>query len=221
MTYINFHTHHYKNDDTIQILNVFSQDMHDESPEYLFSVGVHPWHIHQVDLADCYRTIEGATRFKNMLAIGECGLDRSIQTIFAQQEECFRIQVNIAEAYSKPLIIHCVRAYSDLIRIKKETGSEIPWIIHGYQGSYQTTRDLTRHGFYFSVGEQMMKTSSKHEIFRSIPLNRLFLETDDLQIPIRQIYDQASDILKIEKEILAETLLSNFNAMFESHKIEK
>jgi TatD DNase family protein len=220
MTYLNMHTHHHENDGTIGIMNLFPQDLQEKCPEFLFSVGLHPWHILEVNPEYCYEIIERATQLKNMIAIGECGIDRSIQTDFAQQEECFRIQVNIAEIHAKPLIIHCLKAYSDLIRIKKETRSKVPWIIHGYMANFQTNKDLIRHGFYFSVGKQLIKTSSKHEIFRSIPIERLFLETDDYQIPIEEIYDQASGILKIEKEKLSETILDNFNAIFKSHKIE-
>jgi TatD DNase family protein len=221
MTYINFHTHHQPSDGTIGIVNLFPQDFQEKFPEFLFSIGLHPWHIPEVNPEYCYGVIERAIQLKNMIAIGECGVDRSVSTVFALQEECFRIQVNIAAYHSKPLIIHCVKAFSDLIRIKLDTKSEVPWIIHGYFANNQTTKELLRHGFYFSVGETMLKTSSKHEIFRSIPLNRIFLETDDLQIPIGQIYDQAAGILNIEKEKLEETILNNFNALFDSHKVEK
>ena len=109
-----------------------------------------------------------------MLAIGECGLDRSIKIGFADQILCFRQQVMIANKYCKPLIIHCVRAYSDLLKLKKEDKSDLPWIIHGYNGNLETTLNLIKHGFYFSVGEQLLRNASKHEVLRLIPLEHMF-----------------------------------------------
>jgi TatD DNase family protein len=221
MQYIDFHTHHLKEENNIRIRNVFAQDLISFSPEYLFSAGLHPWHIDVVNLDDCFRSIEQSTLMKNMLAVGECGLDRSITTDFALQEKCFRIQIEIAEIHSKPLIIHCVRAYSDLIKIKNETKSKVPWIIHGFQGNQQITQSLIGHGFYFSVGEKLLKTNSKHEVFKSIPLNRLFLETDDHEISIDRLYKLAADILLIDQEKLSQAIFNNFETLFESSNLKK
>ena len=221
MVQINIHTHHHIKDGNLQVVNLFSQNLSDINPDYLFSTGIHPWHIQKVNLNDCYRNLERSIGIKNMIAVGECGLDRSIELDFALQEKCFKVQIEIANEHAKPLIIHCVRSYSDLIRIKKETKSEVPWIVHGYMASHQTTKQLISHGFFFSVGEKLLNAISKHEIFRSIPIDRLFLETDNHQISISQIYDQASSILKIDNEILSEYILRNFNTIFGTHKIEK
>jgi len=221
MLYLDFHTHHLKQENNIRIRNVFAQDLLNFSPEYLFSAGLHPWHIEQVDLDDCFRVMEQSIILKNMLAIGECGLDRSIKTSFALQEECFKIQIKIAEAYSKPLIIHSVRAYSDLVRIKKETKSKVAWIVHGFNGNEQVTQSLIDHGFYFSVGEKLLKTNSKHKIFKSIPMNRLFLETDDREITIDQMYMLAADILQIDHEVLSQVTVSNFEKLFGDSNLKK
>src|SRR5665647_1255193 len=176
MQRINLHTHRVKNDGEIQILNLFAQDLSLAIPDFLFSVGLHPWHIDKVNPEECFEAIERASVLENMLAVGECGLDRSISTDFALQEHCFKKQIQIAVNKNKPLIIHCIRAYSDLEKLKKETKSDIPWIIHGYQGNMETTQSLIRHGFYFSVGESLLKNDSSQKVLQLIPLERLFLE---------------------------------------------
>jgi len=220
MNPIDIHTHRLSSEDGIQILNIFAQDIPNDEPEYLFSSGLHPWHIGKVNPDDCFRAIEQATEFKNMLAIGECGLDRSISTNFALQEMYFQEQIRIAARYHKPLIIHCVRAYSDVIHLKRKTRSGVPWILHGYNSNLDTTLNLIKHGFYFSIGEQLLKNESRHPIFQTIPIERLFLETDDREISIRKIYSLAAPILKIEEKMLVETIFSNFTTLFGNEKIK-
>lgn len=211
---IDIHTHQYKSETFIQILNVFSQDLYHPDSINFFSIGLHPWHIGLVNPEECLHSIELASQKKNMLAVGECGLDRSVAIDFALQEEYFRKQIMIADRYYKPLIIHCVRAFSELIRLKKECKSTIPWIIHGFQGNQQTALQLIKHDFYFSVGEPLFTQPLKSEILSFLPLNRLFFETDNSKTSIREIYLQASQALKIDKEKLSGIILENFKRVF-------
>lgn len=219
MQYIDFHTHQTKQNRNIQIRNIFAQNLRHSTPEFLFSAGLHPWHIGKVNPGECFIAMESSAMQVNMLAIGECGLDRSISTDFALQEKYFFEQIKIAEEHCKPLIIHCVRAYSDLLRIKKEMKSDIPWIIHGYRANLETTLNLLSRGFYFSVGEKLLKDVAKQDILKTIPLERLFLETDDSEIPIQKIYLFAAQILKIDEELLAEAIHNNFKTLFGDDKL--
>ena len=214
MQAIDLHTHRVNRNGNIQVLNVFAQDLPIDDPDNFFSAGLHPWHIATVNLEECFRAIDQAAMQKDMLAVGECGLDRLISADFAFQEWCFKQQIQIAEKYGKPLIIHCVRAYSDILKQKKESKSGLPWIIHGYRGNLQTTLSLIKQNFYFSVGEQLLKDKAKHDIFRSIPIDRLFLETDDHEILISEIYSMATQILSIDKNELDQILVSNFKTVF-------
>jgi TatD DNase family protein len=219
MQLINLHTHRTNETGDIQILNVFAQDLTNDEPDFLFSSGLHPWHITDVNHEECFQAIDRVASQKNMLAVGECGLDRSVGVVFAIQEWCFRQQVQIANNYRKPLIIHCVRAYSDLLKLKKEGKSGVPWIIHGYRENLETTLSLIKHDFYFSVGDQLLKDKTKHDIFRSIPIERLFLETDDRDITISEIYSITAQILKLDEKELAQIVASNFKTVFGEDKL--
>ena len=154
-----------------------------------------------------------------MLAIGECGLDRSITINFALQELCFRKQVEIAEKYSNPLIIHCVRAFPELLKLKKESRSTIPWIIHGFQGNEQATLQLIKHDFYFSVGELLLFNHPKREILSIIPPDRLFLETDNREISISKIYSLAAQLLNIDENTLCGIISGNFKNVFRNKNV--
>ena len=100
------------------------------------------------------------------------------------------------------------------------TKSVVPWIIHGYQGNQEATLNLIRQGFYFSVGEKLLKNESKHAIFKTIPIERLFLETDDQQISIDEVYSMAAQIRKVDEEMLVEILFNNFTYLFGNAGLE-
>lgn len=214
MQKINLHTHRSFPGDHLQLLNMFAQDLPFTGNDQFYSAGLHPWHIGKVDPEACFQALELAAKQQNMLAVGECGIDRAIETDYEKQELYFKMQMDIAIKYAKPLIIHSVRAHSDLMKLKKESKSAIPWILHAYQGNKETTINLIRNGFYFSVGELLLKNEKKHDIFRAIPANRLFLETDDQEISIQQIYFIASQLLGCEEELLTETIFNNFKTVF-------
>jgi TatD DNase family protein len=219
MQYIDMHTHQSPNAKDVQVRNIFAQDLPLSDTGYFYSAGLHPWHIGQVNVQECFQKLEHAIRQKNMIAIGECGLDRSVTTDFAIQEKYFTQQATLAESNSKPLIIHSVRAYSDLLRIKKELKPNVPWILHGYFANLETTHSLISNGFYFSAGSKLLGNPAKSEVLKIIPAERLFLETDDSDISIQKIYLFASQILRMEEELLAEAILNNFKLLFGDDKL--
>lgn len=213
MNYIDLHTHRQKNQNVLEIKNIFAQDFPKAIPGFPYSIGIHPWHIENLNLDDCFQQIIDSTTDKNMLFIGECGLDRSIKLDFAIQEECFKSQIQIAENCSKPLIIHSVRAYNDLFRIKKTVKSSVPWIIHGYNGNLDVTLALVTNGFYFSVGDRLLNDPKKNECLKHIPNDKLFFETDESLTSIEEIYYHASLILEKDKNELISTVWDNLSTI--------
>lgn len=214
MVEIDFHTHLPKSGTSIQILNTFAQDLPLPEDENFYSVGLHPWHLELVDPEECLQSIDQAMGQKNVLALGECGLDRSVSIDFAVQVRYFRKQIELAEKHSKPLIIHCVRAFPELMKLKAAFKTNIPWIIHGYQGNRVTTFQLIRHNFFFSVGESLLSNQQKKDLVPLIPLDHLFLETDDREIDISAMYSLASQLLQIDQERLGAIILENFKRLF-------
>lgn len=216
---IDIHTHQVKSEVPTRILNIFAQDLTFLNDKSYYSAGLHPWHIGLVDPEKCLESIEQTVCQKNMLAVGECGLDRLVSVDFAMQKFYFRKQIEIAQKHSKPLIIHCVRAFPELMKIKKETRSDIPWIIHGFHGNQQTALQLMRHNFYFSVGEKLLSDQRKKDILKLLPADRLFLETDDGNTSISGIYSLAAQILNISHENLIDIVLENFKHLFGFEKL--
>jgi len=177
-------------------------------------VGIHPMKLNESG-ENLVAGIEDTARMEKVIAIGECGLDRRSPIGMKTQEEILAVQVGLAEALRKPLIIHCVKAYSELIAVKRRTGSSVPWIVHGYNNNEQILRQLLNHGLYISVGAALLDSrSNAFRLLRMIPAERLFLENDDKEVEISVIYEAASAIFEVDVEVLKEITRNNYNKVF-------
>ena len=148
--YINLHTHHPIKKNYIGIKSFCVHEICNDTifPKY-FSAGIHPWNILKADLKSSYELLESLTKNNLLLAIGECGLDRSISVDINEQIEVFLTQLEIAKMSNKPLIVHNVRAFSDFLQILKSRKLDIPIIFHGFNGNEVILNELLNYNTYF------------------------------------------------------------------------
>lgn len=139
-------------------------------------------------------------------------MDKCAATSRSLQEEVFTAQVHLAGDTGKPLIIHCVKAWPELMAIRKTTRSVIPWIIHGFRGNGKLAEQLLRAGFYLSFGLHY----SPEALRRAWEANRLFAETDDKNADIREVYASLAAQLAIPEETLAQEIKNNARTIFAS-----
>lgn len=218
MELINIHTHHFSSDDNIlEIVNQYPKDFDQTIPNY--SIGIHPWYIDENRLDQDLKIIESKLAEKNCLAIGECGLDKKIEISIDLQIEVFESQLALAEKYQKPVIIHCVAAFQELIAIKKQKNSTVPMIIHGFSKNEQTAKQLLDHGFYLSFGKYLLRNPQLEPVFQSIPNDRFFLETDTITESILDVYTLAAKYKNISIQHVQQQLNANFEAVFPKSKI--
>ncbi|HKJ41425.1 MAG TPA: TatD family hydrolase [Sunxiuqinia sp.] len=214
MKFVNIHTHHPSAGDVVQLINRQLPNEKPDQKSQIYSVGFHPWDIDQLT-AEQFQKLESLAQQKNVLAIGECGIDRHISAPIDRQENLFIQQIELAEELRKSLIIHAVKSYPDIIRIKKSRTIEIPWILHGYNGNEQTTQQLNAYDFYFSIGPQLFRGSEKRlKSLQLIPLENLFFETDDSHVSIETIYNFAATKLGISMTELQALIFSNYKRIF-------
>jgi TatD DNase family protein len=181
-----------------------------ESSEWL-SVGIHPWYIDEVNKEIQLKKLIEIADNQRVKFIGECGLDRLTHTPLSLQEEIFLKQIRIAEEVKKPVIIHCVRCFSELIAIKKLVRPKIPMIVHGFNQNLQIAEQLIQKGYYLSFGEAILHPDSNaSKALEIIPNNQFFLETDDKEIEIQKIYEKASEIKKIDINQLKSLIFENY-----------
>lgn len=209
--YINIHTHHASTGDGVFVFN--NRFGHD--PLYytdsLFSVGVHPWDAALPD-ASSLAGLQELLRHPNCFAIGECGLDKLRGPDLSVQKGVFEMQLELAQKYSRPVIIHCVRAFDELMELAKPYAGKVPLVIHGFSKSSQMAAQLIAKGFYLSLNPVLFgRTDFDH---RLIPPGRLFLETDTREdLSIAEVYQAAARWFNISEDELKERINGNFEAL--------
>lgn len=217
--FLDVHTHQAQlPEKVLAIKNIFAYELKPkfQLPENRFySIGLHPWHIQDGDVKREMKALEDFAQHPLVLAIGEAGLDRCINTDWRTQSNILFKHAEIAETYQKPLIIHCVRAYSEIIALKKQFRPKSAWILHGYQANAAITEQLIRNQFILSFGEILLKEKSLiHQLFTQIPDNQIFIETDASETSIEQIFQKAAELKEISEEKLQEILFANFKRCF-------
>lgn len=213
MKFINLHTHQFSDrHDIFEIVNQYPQEFDSAIPHY--SIGIHPWYIVEERLDEDLAVIESKLSFENCLAVGECGLDKRIETSLDWQTTVFEKQLLLAEAYQKPVIIHCVAAFQELIAIKKRMKITVPMLVHGFSKNEETAKQLLDNGFYLSFGKYLLRNPELESVFKSIPNDRFFLETDTIEEGIREVYALAAKYKNTSTEVLEEMIQKNFNTVF-------
>lgn len=214
MNYFNLHTHKSSNNkDVFDLINQYPHEFDATIESY--SIGIHPWQIVEDRISSDLKIIEEKLQTKNCLALGECGLDKRIEVSFQLQQEIFEKQLTLAQKYQKPVVIHCVAAFQEVIAVKKKLKVEVPMIIHGFSKNNQTAKQLLDNGFYLSFGKNLMQNPDLETIFKNIPENRFFLETDMIAETIEDVYTLAAKYKNIRIEELQELIAINFEKVFQ------
>ena len=222
--YVNIHTHynnHIGDNEFVEIQNIDVDNIVNVDVSHFYSIGIHPWNLKSQNLKISETQKLGDLESQclgdlNIKAIGECGLDRACDVDFEIQKEVFMKQIELSEQIAKPLIIHAVRTYPDIISIRKEIKAKQPWIIHGFQGGVQSAEQLLRHdGIYLSLGDVLFRNERRaSELLNVIPLDRLFLETDVAERDIVEVYEKAASLSGIEMDKLRNDIFNNFVKIF-------
>ncbi len=173
------------------------------------TIGIHPYNIckesaTRLDIKDINPSIE---------AIGETGLDYSIDCDKGLQLEFFEEQLEIAQTLNLPVIIHCVKAFEPtMCALRKRSLKAV--IFHGFIGSKEQAQQAINQGYYLSFGERTLSSPKSIEALRSTPLDRLFYETDCSELEIEEIYERL-EIFRTESiEEQIDTIYNNFQRIF-------
>jgi TatD DNase family protein len=213
MNFFNFHTHKFTNQvDVLELVNQYPQEFDDAIPFY--SIGIHPWYIVADRVEADLGIIESKLQEKNCLALGECGLDKRIEISMELQQTVFEKQLLLAQKYNKPVVIHCVAAFQEVIDTKKRLKISVPMIIHGFSKKEQLAKQLLDNGFYISFGKYLLRNPELESVFTSIPNNRFFLETDTVEETIREVYTLAAKYKNITVTEIQKEIKNNLAAVF-------
>lgn len=218
MKFINLHTHQPTiKSTTLELVNQYPLEFNPSIPYY--SIGIHPWFIKQETLENELNIIEDNLLHSNSLAIGECGLDKRIEVPLDLQTIVFEQQLLLAEKYRKPVIIHCVAAFDELIEITNRLQITVPIIIHGFSKNSEVANQLLKQGFYISFGKYLFQMPNLATVLKQMPNDRFFLETDTAQQSIEEVYQLAANCKGLSINALQEIITTNFESVFKT-KIE-
>lgn len=211
MIYIDIHTHFYKAaKQVISIENIYN---HFETvpQNHAISFGLHPWYLR--DAEEQIQQLKNISTYNNVVAIGECGLDKLTDTDWEKQVKYFELQIQLAEELQKPLIIHCVKAFNEVLQILK--GITVPVVFHGINNKATIIEPVIKSGSFLSFGKSLLNPSNIiQEALNIIPAKQLFLETDDSNASIKEIYKSAAKIRNITENEIALQIQNNYDFVF-------
>lgn len=206
--FVDIHTHSNENKENVwQLCSLFPKE---EVLQLPFSVGIHPWKI-ETDWQKQMQSVIEKSQDSNCRAIGECGLDKTVRTPLAIQQEIFKVHIDLANELEKPLIVHCVKAYEELLKFVHEI--KVPIILHDFGKSVELGKQLQEKRIYLSVGKAVFRPSFE-KVLLLLDKELLFLETDDSQYSIIEIYEQVAQIFNCELLTLQRQIQENFKRAF-------
>ncbi len=150
----------------------------------LFGLGVHPYGVANLDPSEDERLFQDledrlSARPAQVRAVGECGLDYTLDTDRERQKAVLISQIQLAAAVQLPLILHCVRAHDDLLDLLARHHAP-PSVVHGFSGSAETAARWVRAGHMIGFGPMVTHPRARRvrEAARGVPDTHLLIETD-------------------------------------------
>jgi len=163
-------------------------------------IGIHPECITDNNLLK----IEELIKKNKIYAIGEIGLDYYwVKDNKEEQKELFKKQIDLANKYNLPIIVHTRDSIQDCFDILKEKRAK--GVIHCYTGSYEMAKEFIKIGFKLGIGGVLtFKNSKLYEVIEKIDLENILLETDSPFLtpePFRGKQNNSANVYYVAKRI--------------------
>ncbi len=183
-------------------------------PGIAYTYGIHPWFLDKDSLEKNLDEVRYSANLPGIIALGEAGFDRLKGPDAATQRRAFEEQVIISEEMKKPVVIHCVRAWDELLAVHKKLRPKMPWMVHGFRGNIVLANQLLSKGMFLSFWFDFIIRPESSGLLQRLPVDRIFLETDGADIYIQDIYNKVALDLNLTVEELKSVILRNFNEFF-------
>lgn len=220
--FVDIHTHFQKSNENVVSIQNFTQKEWENLPNteggHFASVGLHPWYLTKENVENDFKKLSQLADNQNIAAIGECGLDKLKGENLDFQTDIFAKQILLAESVQKPVIIHCVRAFNEVIALKKKLKPTVPMVIHGFNKNETVLKELLKNGFYISIGAAILRGGKKFETtVLEIPTERLFFETDDVDIDVQKVYEAYCQAVNMNVIDLKSIIYENTKIFFDTN----
>jgi len=210
--YIDIHTHSHEREENIIKISSYLIGRDKEIPQGYFSAGILPW---STQTASTEMLSIFTNPPENMVAIGEIGLDFAAKNLDkAAQYKWFSTQLAIAEKLRLPVILHCVKAYNEVLAELNNYNLEAV-IFHSFIGSKELLKQLIDRHYCVSIGSNSLRSPKTIEALKSFPENVFFIETDDSGDDITRLYMQASSLSGRNEADLRTNIYQLFKDIFD------
>jgi TatD DNase family protein len=196
----------------LEIVNQYPNEFEDAIPHY--SIGIHPWYISDERVSEDLNFIKTKLQLKECIALGECGLDKRIEKKMDLQINVFESQLYLLNEIPKPVILHCVAAFDEVISCKKNSSIQSPFIIHGFSKNIPLAKQLLNQDFYLSFGKYLLRNPEMESVFKYVSNDKIFLETDTISESLEEVYIFAAKCKNISVEEMKEIVWNNYQAVF-------
>lgn len=192
-------------------------------PEIGLCFGLHPYWTTNKSMDECDLALDQLGRqLPQALALGELGLDlrpKIVKNSFEEQMHCFIAQLEMAEMWGKPIVLHLVRAFEQVKKVFSHY--KVPragGLVHSFNSGPEEADFFLSQGLHLSIGGPLCRPHNE-KLIKAIeicPLNRLLLESDcPDQAPANYrgresepitIFEVADIIAEIKKKTASEVL---------------
>jgi TatD DNase family protein len=179
-----------------------------------YTAGIHPWYLDEANKAEQLEYIRQIAADQRLIALGEAGFDRLRGPSAELQRSVFGEQVKISEEAGKPLIIHCVRWWEELLSARRRCRPGKPWLVHGFRGKKELGLQLISAGMYLSFWFDFIIRPESAALVKALPSDRIFLETDGAGVDIRDIYGKVAWDLTMSVDELKKIIFDNYMRFF-------
>ena len=215
--YIDIHTHDGRPSEGVFIVeNLMAHEgkIPEKTQGIAYSIGIHPWYLNDKNHDDLISALKMTALKENIIAVGEAGFDKLRGPSIELQRKTFEEQIIISEDLKKPLIIHCVRMWDELILAHRKYKPAMAWLVHGFRGKKELAYQLISRGMYLSFWFEFVLREESSSLLKELPAERMFIETDGAEVSIKDIYAKVSGDMGISIEKLKTIMADNFQRFF-------
>ena len=202
---------------------------------WIFNAAATTPHDVETEGASFFPFVERSALDGKLIAIGETGLDYFYEhSNRKEQQKYLSLYFSLARQVKLPLIFHCRDAFEDLFAMADQEYRGYPAVLHCFTGNLVEARGVLDRGWYLSISgiATFKKSETLREVIRSIPLDRLLIETDSpylapqkhrgkLNEPsyLPETADKIAEVLDISVEKLAAATVENAERFFSFSKL--
>jgi TatD DNase family protein len=215
--YIDLHTHGarpVKGVFQVETIMAHEERIPEKTTDLAFTYGIHPWYLDESNHNRLLASVIKTAADPLVIAVGEAGFDKIKGPSMDLQRKTFEEQVIIAEELNKPVVIHCVRAWDELLRVHKRLHPKLPWLVHGFRGNKDLAMQLISKGMYISFWFEFILKPESSELVRSLPKEKIFIETDGAEVDIKEIFKKVSGDLGLGLDGFKKLILKNYKMFF-------